>query len=73
MNPFDGGPAFPRPTGHDGSLDHEGMSLRVWLAGQALTGLCTDRQCSGASVDDFAALAISLADAVIAKVTHDYD
>ena len=33
----DGGPAFPRPSNLDDA--QEGMSLRDWFAGQALTGL----------------------------------
>ena len=34
----DGGPAFPRP-GTDCGPDQDGMSLRDWFAGQALTGI----------------------------------
>lgn len=44
----DGGPAFPMPP-HMGVLGHlisgaNGMSLRDWFAGQALSGICTDYQ-----------------------------
>lgn len=34
----DGGPAFPRCGGYA----DRGMSLRQWLAGQALAGLCAN-------------------------------
>ena len=37
----DGGPAFPRP-GSDYVKAQEGMSLRDWLIGQALAGLCAN-------------------------------
>lgn len=33
---YDGGPAFPRPDSQD-SCGSQGMSLRDWFAGQALT------------------------------------
>ena len=42
MSKNDGGPAFPRPSadhGSYGSCEQDGMSLRDWFAGQALTGL----------------------------------
>ena len=36
----DGGPAFPMGYHPDGnSADHEGMSLRAWLAGKAMQGI----------------------------------
>ena len=44
----DGGPAFPRPIGHNGAdeyedretnSDAEGMSLRDYFAGQAMNGM----------------------------------
>ena len=50
MSKPDGGPAFPRPIGHNGypdPQDHDscgdqkGMSLRDYFAGQALAGLNT--------------------------------
>lgn len=41
----DGGPAFPGPCQHETRSDiHEGMSLRDWFAGQALTGLLAKDQ-----------------------------
>ena len=39
--PNDGGPAFPRP-GSDYVKAQEGISLRDWLIGQALAGLCSN-------------------------------
>ena len=51
-NKPDGGPAFPRPpvqVAEDGSLystykhGQSGMSLRDWLAGQALAGMLSYR------------------------------
>lgn len=43
----DGGPAFPRPEERDGDgcglrEGSDGMSLRDWFAGQALTGIIAD-------------------------------
>lgn len=40
----DGGPAFPwREEDGEGGYDmHRGMSLRAWLAGQALVGLLSE-------------------------------
>ena len=39
------GPAFPNPSlaneGYSPSYDERGMSLRDWLAGQALSGIIT--------------------------------
>lgn len=37
----DGGPAFPHPE-HKAAFSSEGMSLRVWLAGQAMKGLMSN-------------------------------
>lgn len=58
----DGGPAFP----HDGRFtqSHPGMSLRAWLAGQALAGM--DHGDVGA--DDAALWAVEAADAVIKQL-----
>ena len=52
----DGGPAFPRPQGHNGNVDRQqhtdshaelGMSLRDWFAGMALQGLLAHREKGG--------------------------
>ena len=40
--PNDGGPAFPR-SGSNYVDTQEGMSLRDWLIGQALAGLCANQ------------------------------
>jgi hypothetical protein len=65
----DGGPAFPK-TGsyHDGSTaeydsrDESGMSLRDWLAGQALVSPYTH---SESSPDRIAEWAYQIADAML--------
>jgi hypothetical protein len=51
------------------SADHFGMSLRAWLAGQALAGLMSNPHASG---DDGAIArgALMLADAVIAELNR---
>ena len=41
QQPNDGGPAFPR-AGSDYVKAQEGMTLRDWLVGQALAGLCAN-------------------------------
>ena len=78
----DGGPAFPRPASidpRDGDLTDgnryvesaDGMSLRAWLAGKALTGLVA-RGHGGVPEPDaderLAARCVRLADAVIAEL-----
>ncbi len=44
MAQSDGGPAFPRPYSQLASgeqvWEQDGMSLRDWFAGQALSGFC---------------------------------
>lgn len=77
----DGGPAFPvtASTGdpRDGVYCRDGMSLRDWFAGQALSGLCSNANVIGYSAScgfeivntdqiGLAAFSISLADAMIA-------
>lgn len=71
----DGGPAFPVPN--DANVNGEkGMSTRVWLAGQALSGILAwpgDQSCgsahTNASPDQVAEIALSYADAILAAVT----
>lgn len=78
MSASDGGPAFPRHYSEDRSrLDsggygtryfhdaQQGMSLRDWFAGQALTGLVADFWGDGKTAD-LARDAYKLADAMIA-------
>lgn len=71
MPKYDGGPAFPRPTfaPHDvgyedaGICDkQEGMSLRDWFAGQAISGM---HDFSGRDPVKVADFAYKLADAMI--------
>ena len=69
----DGGSAFPR-TNTAGMTEHKGMSLRVWLAGQALIGLIA--QCDPPAKDeknfeDFADWTFEMADAMIARSKED--
>lgn len=73
----DGGFAFPQPLVRDvhgnvyaaGERDqsHGGMSLRVWLAGRAVTGFCTslDHDTAGAVVDNARAKGIPPETAVV--------
>lgn len=74
------GPAFPArveeavpntstPFHTVKTVDYPGMSLRDWLAGQALMGLLADPHQSGASVD-FARNAYGFADAMLAVRTQ---
>ena len=63
----DGGPAFPfqlRPT-----ASHDGMTLRDWFAGQALTGLIagvlTNHMDGQRSCDSFADEAYEFADGML--------
>ena len=66
----DGGPAFPMASHTEGySADQPGMSLRAWLARQALAGLMANPHASG---DDGAISrgACMLADAVIAELNR---
>ena len=75
----EGGPAFPRPFSKETPPDksqgeliespeeaQEGMSLRDWFAGMALTGLC-DPLYNGqaAPVSEVAEIAYALADAML--------
>ncbi len=72
-----GGPAFPRPV--SGNPDHDGMTLRDWFAGQALSGmtgagtefmnaLCKRAKERGISEEELGAkMAYVLADAMLAE------
>lgn len=73
MSARDGGPAFPRPASEDatyGTLadgnsvvrEQDGMTLRDYFAGQALTGLLAERSIPAPSV---ATRAYEYADAMI--------
>jgi len=69
----DGGPAFPMPTGYEPRENltthfNEGMSLRDWFAGQALT-IARDN-CRQRGVDTAGNVAIgayAIADAMLAE------
>ena len=58
--PKDGGPAFPQPSVHGGPL---GMSLRDWIAGQALAGFAAN---PAVLTVDVAKAAYKVADAMLA-------
>ena len=61
----DGGPAFP----YEGASSDErkrGMSLRAWLAGQAIRARWGDG--TAMTPEDAAQFAVQLADAVIAEL-----
>jgi len=82
--PDDGGPAFPKGfmamQGSGGTVHLEGgMSLRAWLAGQALAGMCdNDRYYLARNpehpedCDLVGVAAVNLADAVL-KALQDQD
>lgn len=61
----DGGPAFPLPHWQAGEC--RGMSLRDWLAGQALTGLLANPHASG-DIGAIARGAYLQADAMLAEL-----
>lgn len=69
----DGGPAFPMPSGREPKVDstthyNEGMSLRVWLAGNALQGWAAGRNHSmteSSDHDTVAKACLQYADAII--------
>lgn len=63
MKPNDGGPAFPCRK-EDLPYGCEGMSLRAWLAGQALAGMAD----SDGGIRDIAHDAVRIADATIAEL-----
>ena len=68
----DGGPEFPRSS--SGCSSQPGLSLRVWLAGQALAGLiaqCDPPAKDGKNFEDFADWAFEMADAMIARSKED--
>lgn len=74
MNEINGGPAFPsdeRLYGSDGTvlqiLEHRGMTLRDWFAGQALAGSLADPVFSSSfTPEKVAEFAYKQADAMLA-------
>ena len=65
----DGGPAFPR-TGAPYVQAYEGMSLRDWLAGQALAGIMANAKLVGVlaeSKQDPASCAYEMAEFMMAE------
>lgn len=68
---FDGGPAFPRPGIEGMCGKQDGMSLRAWLAGKALAGLCAIEdaaQLDDDRVNEVADKVMHLADAVLVRL-----
>lgn len=73
-----GGPAFPRPqaeTSQGGNFEQDGMTLRDWFAGQALSGMMASQYVSehagvhktdAGMVDGLALRSYQLADALLA-------
>jgi len=59
----DGGPAFPRPASQH-SEPQEGMTIRDWLAGQALAGMLACPSIGG-SIDGISRFAYEYADAML--------
>lgn len=64
----DGGQAFPRAEGEI-TRGHDGMSLRDWLAGKAMSGLlfAIPESCKGRDVEEhlLAEAAYEIADAML--------
>lgn len=66
MSKQNGGPAFPVPGT---TQDHEiGMTLRDWLAGQAIAGLASDHEIG---IEDGARMAWKYADAMLRTRTQE--
>ena len=67
----DGGPAFPRTgwtaTNQETMWPEDGMSLRDYLAGQAIAGMCANPALASSSVDNWARVAYQISDALIAE------
>lgn len=63
----DGGPAFPECGERGKASGFEGMNLRDYFAGQALAGMCANKEDVGNSHAMFAALAYSYSDAMITE------
>ncbi len=71
----DGGPAFPCMPPDDGEgrgcaagypYPDAGMSLRDWLAGKALTGICAHQDTWGLNVKEIAGTCYAISDAMLA-------
>ena len=62
----DGGPAFPGAELPAHPNHPTGMSLRDWFAGQALHGLCSDKEFYSMRIELLALEAYKYADAMLA-------
>jgi len=58
-------PAFPEQC--DGGYDHDGMDLRDWFAGQAISGFLQDTLVDNYTQEEIAKLVYSVADAMMAE------
>ena len=68
----DGGPAFAAGAANESTgWTQEGMSLRDWFAGQALSGICASGPATDWTNDLLASEAYSLADAMLAARSTD--
>lgn len=66
MNPTENPPAFPSGLENGGTSRVQGMSLRDWFAGQALSGLIVTTV-SGVKFVDLASDAYNIADAMLTE------
>ena len=71
--PDDGGPAYPFEHVIDGQHPrcHPGMSVRMWLAGQALQAIIEKQALTGMNIKAEAAEALLYADALIAAAREE--
>ena len=67
MSKNDGGPAFPECGERGKASVFEGMSLRDFFAGQALAGMCANKEDAGRTYQTLAGWAYLFADAMIAE------
>jgi len=62
-------PAFPTVVPLEFQFAHDGMTLRDWFAGQALSGMAANAEVDAVN-SEMALIAYSLADAMLAQRTQ---